>query len=316
MYFNKEKYFKYLPSKKFAIITSAVIVLAALIFVIFFMSSSGESFSITGNKNNTPLKVENQTIADLIQNDSDGDSVADWEEALWGTDKNKKITFNDMPDATYIENKKKELKIEGSVTANAAKLTETEKFAIEFFTSYNALKASGQVGSDAMNNFSSALGQRIVNPDLIDRYTEADIKIDSADTPVLRQKYYENVKSLFEKYKSEGLGDELDIISRSLAASSTSGTAGVSERYAELLAIADAYKNFAKETMEVIVPQGLIDYHLRIANNANNTGISVSNMSNIASDPLIGLSGLSQYQKYSEGLIRGVTDLENFLLFQ
>ena len=46
----------------------------------------------------------------IIVVDTDGDGIADWEEALWGTDKNKKITFNDTPDATYIENKKKELK--------------------------------------------------------------------------------------------------------------------------------------------------------------------------------------------------------------
>src|SRR3989344_2653957 len=111
MNFNKEKYLKYLPSKKFILIISAGIVLAVVVFVIFFMSSSGENF-ITGNKSDSALKIENQTIVNLIQNDSDGDGIADWEEALWGTDKNKKITFNDMPDATYIENKKKELKIE------------------------------------------------------------------------------------------------------------------------------------------------------------------------------------------------------------
>ena len=67
MNFNKEKYQKYLPSKKFAIITSGVIVLAVLIFRNFFMPSSGENFSIPGNKNNTALKVENPTLPDLIQ---------------------------------------------------------------------------------------------------------------------------------------------------------------------------------------------------------------------------------------------------------
>ena len=120
------------------------------------MPSSGENFSITGNKNNTALKVENPTLPDLIQRDTDGDGVPDWEEALWGTDKNKKITFNDTPDATYIENKKKELKIEGNVIADATKLTETEKFAREFFTSYSAMKSSGQIDQNTINDFSSA----------------------------------------------------------------------------------------------------------------------------------------------------------------
>src|ERR1035437_9845115 len=123
MNFNKEKYLKYLPSKKFMLIIGAGLVLVVVIFVIFFMSSSGQNFT-TGNKNNTALKVENQTITDLIQKDSDGDGVPDWEEVLWGTDPNKKITFNDTPDATYIANKKKALNIEETANVTAQNLTE------------------------------------------------------------------------------------------------------------------------------------------------------------------------------------------------
>ncbi|MFA6605323.1 MAG: thrombospondin type 3 repeat-containing protein [Patescibacteria group bacterium] len=312
MNFDKEKYLKYLPSKKFMLITSACIVLAIIIFVIFFMSSSGESF-FTGNKEtNNTLKVGNQSIADLIQNDTDGDGIADWEEALWGTDKNKKITFNDTPDATYIENKKKELKIEGSV--NETKLTETEKFAREFFTSYSAMKSSGQVDDETINSFSNALGQKIVNPNLIDQYTETDIKINEEDDSISKQKYYESIKKLFKSYQSAGIGDELDIVSKGLVTNSASGAANDTDQYSKLSEIANAYQDFAKKIMEVSVPQSLTEYHLQIANNANNTGISVSNMSEIVSDPIVGLSGLSQYQKYSDDLIKAVADLENFLL--
>lgn len=314
MIFNTKKYKKYLPSKKFTIITSVTIVLAVFIFVIFFMSSSGENFSITGNKNNTVLKVENPTLPDLIQRDMDSDGIPDWEEALWGTDKNKKITFNDTPDATYIENKKKELKIEGSIIADATKLTETEKFAREFFTSYSAMKSSGQIDSDAINNFSSALGQEIIDPNLVDRYVETNIKINNIDNSASKQKYYIEVKNLFKKYQSAGLGDELDIISQALASSSASGTSNNTSQYDKLPTIANAYQNFAKKVIELSVPQSLIEYHLRITNSANNTGISVSNLGKIVSDPIVGLSGLSQYQKYSDDLVKAVADLEAFLL--
>lgn len=309
----QEKYSKYLPSKKFAIIASSVVVLGVIIFMIFFMSSNGENF-ITGNKkNNSALKVENQTIIELIQKDSDKDGVTDWEEDLWGTDKNKKITFGDINDATYIENKKKGLKIEGSVNEN--KLTETEKFAREFFTSYSAMKSSGEIDNETINSFSNALGEKIVNPDLIDKYTEANIKINNTDTPISKQKYYQEVKILFNKYKEEGIGDELDIISMTLASNSTNEINN-SSQYSKLSTIAKAYQDFAKKTIELYVPTSLKDYHLSIINNANNTGISVLSMAKISSDPIIGLSGLSQYQKYSENLIKTVTDLETFLLQQ
>jgi len=310
MNFNTEKYKKFLPSKKFVLIVSISIVLAVIIFVIFFMSSGGELFSIGGKKSNTPLKVENQTITELIQNDTDGDGIADWEEALWETDKNKKITFSDMPDTTYIENKKKELKIEGSV--NEKNLTETDKFARKFFTSYSAMKSSGQVDNEAINNFSSALGQKIVNPNLIDKYNETDIKINSIDDNSSKLKYYENIKKLFKSYQSVGIGNELYIVSQGLASSSSSDTS----QYAKLSTIATAYQDFAKKVIETRVPKSLTDYHLRIANSANNTGISVANLGKITNDPIIGLSGLSQYQKYSDDLIKAVAELEAFLLKQ
>jgi len=315
MNFNKEKYLKYLPSKKFIIITSVILVLVVIIFVIFFMPSGVKSF-ITGNKNPTALKVENQSITDLIGKDSDGDGVPDWEEILWGTDPNKKMTFNNTPDATYIENKKKELNIEQSASANEQNLTETEKFAREFFASYSALKSSGQIDNNTINNFSNSLGQNIVNPNLIDHYSATDVKINTTDNSASRQKYYHDVQKLFKGYQANGLGDELSIISQSLATNSANGTTNNTNQNNKLYTIGNAYQDFAKKVMGVSVPQSLADYHLRIANSANNTGISVLNMTKITNDPIVGLSGLSEYQKYSDDLVKAVADLETFLLKQ
>lgn len=307
-----EKYLKYLPSKKFAIIIGIVAVLSVIIFAIFFMSSGSESFSITGKtKQDSAVAIGNQTVEELIQKDTDEDGIPDWEEKLWGTDPNKKITFNDTTDATYIANKKKELKIEQSV--DETKLTETDKFARQFFSSYSAMKSSGQIDGDTINSFSNALGQKIVNPNLIDRYTETDVKINTTDDKTTRQKYYKDVKNLFQQYKGYGLGEEIDIISKGLAENSANGTADNTATYSKLATIGSAYQNFAKKIMELSVPQSLTDYHLRISNSANDTGISVINMQKIVSDPIIGLSGLSQYQKYSDSLVKAVADLETFL---
>jgi hypothetical protein len=278
--------------------------------MLFFSSSSKENFVIRETGNNVALKIENQTINDLMQKDSDGDGISDWEEALWGTDKNKIRTFDNISDATYIENKKKELNIEQSV--NVSKLTETEKFAREFFTSFSAMKESGQVDQDTINSFSNALGQKIVNPALVDRYGEADIKIDTDDNSdlVQKQKYYDTVKKLFESYAGTGIGDELDIVNSGLA---SSGTTNNADPYRKLSVIANAYQDFAKKLMEIKVPGELTIYHLQIANSSNNTGISVMNMKEIVNDPLVGLQGLSQYQKYSEDLTKAVADLETVL---
>ncbi|HAS81001.1 MAG: hypothetical protein UR25_C0003G0166 [Candidatus Nomurabacteria bacterium GW2011_GWE1_32_28] len=308
-----QKYFKYLPSKKFILITVGIVILGIIVFIVFFMSSSGENFLTENKKSSAKLKVENQTISELIQNDTDGDGIADWEEALWGTDKNTKITFGDMTDATYIENKKKELNIEQKTSINETKLTETEKFARQFFTSYNAMRSSGEVDKDTIDSFSNALGQKIIDPNLIDRYSEIDIKINEKDDTTSREEYYINIKKIFKKYQTEGIGRELSIVSNGLASSKTSNDG---DKYNELSTIAISYQNFAKEVIKTNVPKSLKYYHLQIANSSNNTGISVSNMEKIADDTIIGLSGLSQYQKYSEDLIKAVIDLEKYLLKQ
>ena len=175
------------------------------------------------------------------------------------------------------------------------------------------MKSSGQIDSDTINNFSNALGQKIVNPNLVNRYLETDVKINSDDTIISQQKYYQDVQKLFRGYLSSGLGDELAIISASVISNETDEFINNADQNTKLSKIASAYQGFAKEMMDVSVPASLARYHLQIANNANNTGISVSGMAKIVSDPIVGLSGLSQYQKYSEELISAVENLETIL---
>lgn len=305
-FFNQQylKYQKYLPSKTFTIYMGGALGIFIIIFSISYFTDTNSS--IFKKKNN--LEVENPTVLALIERDTDGDSIKDWEEALWGTDKNNKNTFG-MADSTYIENKKKELNIEETQASDKV-LTETEKFSREFFTAYTALKTSGQVEGNAINNFSHALGQKMVNPTLINRYFQDEVKINKTDNKTSRDKYYNTLKTLFGTYSEAGIGDELDIVSSGLISSEKTG---VTNDYAELLLIAEAYQGFGAEVMKVSVPQSLTDYHLRIANSANNTGVSVSNMTKIVTDPVTGLSGLSQYQQYSDDLINAVDDLEKAL---
>ncbi len=292
-----------MPSKKIQIITA--ICIFVLIIIIFFLKSSTRSNFLAKQKQ---LEVQNSTINELIAKDTDGDGVADWEEALWGTDKNKTMTFEGVADKTYIENKKKDLNIAES-GSSGENLNETEKFSRDFFTAFMAMK-SGEVDQNTINGFSSALGQKVANPNILDQYLEKDIKIDNSGDLNKQEKYYLAIQGLFEQYKSEGLGDELDIVSGTLASTTDNDKITKTE---QLLKIANAYKGFAADIMKLSVPEKLVKYHLKIANSANNTSISVNNMSKIVGDPVVGLSGLSQYQKYSNELINSAKELESTL---
>lgn len=284
---------------------SALLILVVF-FLIFYFVSRKENFQ--SKNEGVGLAVGEQTVLELIERDTDLDSIPDWEESLWGTNKTKPRTFDDIPDSVYIENKKKELNIEQE--QNDKSLTETEKFAREFFTAYTALKSSGQVDDEAINSFSNALGQKIVNPDLIDRYTENQALLTTTDTLTDKKKYYETLKKIFDSYRKTGLGEELDIVNSGLI---SYGSNGSSADYQKLSVISTSYREFAEKVMLVKVPKSLLAYHIRIANSSNNLSISVGNMVKIINDPVVGLSGLSQYQKYSDDLAIAVGDLESYL---
>jgi hypothetical protein len=294
----------YLPSKKFIYLIIVIVVLGIIFFLIFNFYSQKKLFFFSDKESG--LKNEKLTINDSLQKDTDNDGVVDWEETLWGTDKNKKATFDTVSDLLYIESKKKELNID--TTKDEQGLTETEKFAREFFATYVAMKTAGN-DANTINNFSNALGQKIIYPSLIDGYNEQDIKINTInDTIEGRMAYYLNLKKIFESYESKGMGEELSIVANGLTSTTKS------ENYSKLLVIANAYQDFAKKIMEMSVPQSLISYHLKIANGSNNTGISVLSMTKIINDPIVGLSGLSQYEKYSDEFIKASEELATKIL--
>lgn len=294
---------QYLPSKKFQKTIIAFLVLGTVIFiVIFIISSQKEKYS-----SQTGLAVNNKTVYELLGKDTDGDGVEDWEEQFWGTDKNKKFTFEGISDSQYVDNKRLALNTEQELNTKA--LTETDIFAREFFPAILALNSEG-VDQETINNFSNALGQKIVTPEIKVTYFDSDIKTNQDEDKASKINYYKTIQKLFNKYKEDGIGEELQIISQGLLSYSNEGK---TTETSELLIIGQAYQDFAKGVIAIEVPGSLSEYHLRIANNAHNTGASVLNMAKVIEDPIIGLSALSSYQKYSQDLIDTVDELETEL---
>ncbi len=292
---------KYLPSKKFTIWMGIGIAVIAGVFLISRFSTASRFIS------EKKLRAEKVTLNDLWQKDTDGDGVMDWEEGLWGTDVNKAVTFDGEPDSSYIRKRREALPAGDTAGMEG---TETEKFAQEFFTSFVALKQNGQFDEKTINNLYGSIGEKIADPSLLDRYTSNNVKL-SEETGVQAQaKYYDTLQGLFEKYAEAGIGDELEAVSGDITTYSSTGETNSESR---LSGIADAYQEFASKMSEMSVPSSLVSHHLKIMNDANNTGVAVRNMEKMVTDPIIGLSGLSQYQKYSDDLIKAARELQAIL---
>lgn len=317
---------KYLPQKK---ITYFMVVCALLVFGIWgiykflFESSSISSANNSASQLVVQTNPDDIDTDDLLTKSSAGDGIPDWEKALWGLDPKTTTAPDGTPDAEYIKNKQDELKnaagtsTDQSATTNtdtddsSSDLTETDKFARQFFATFLALKQSGQVDSTTIDNLSGALGQNIVNPDLPDKYSETDITTadDGQDSD---QDYYTQVQNLFASYKNTQIGQEITIVAGVIGDDSAT-LDQKTEAEAELDSIADAYQDFAQKLISIPTPSDLVSYELEIANNAYNTGLSVQNLSKAIDDPILGLSGLSQYQKYSDALVSSATNLKTYL---
>lgn len=302
---NFQKIKPYLPSKQFQYILITLVVIGILIFAIFYFFSKNETFS-----RNKDLEINKKTIKDIVGTDTDGDGIADWEETLWGTDKNKQYSFEGISDFEYIENKKKALNTGEDANGEAIKLTETDIFAREFFASYVALKGQEGITETEIINFTNSLGKTITNQNLPEIYTKNKTKITEEDTQEERLKYYETISNLFDKYRNEyNLGGELEIISKGLTNYQNEGK---EESYNELIIIGEGYQEFAKEASKIESPLSFEEYHLDILNNAHNTGLAIIDMSKVVADPIVGLSAINLYGKYSDALIIAVEKLEDF----
>lgn len=291
------------PRKKTIFFVVIIIVVTVAVLLLFF--SEKENFNKNGSE--LGLNTTGPEIKDLIKTDTDKDGILDWEEALWGTDKNKTETFG-MPDLKYVEQKKQALDIEQ--IQNDKTLNETEIFAQEFFATYTAMKNSGQ-GNESVNAFSNLLGQKIGDPTLGDVYKESQIKISKVDTLDSRLSYYIKLENLFNKYVEFGIGDEVEIVNSGLISYTEKGQ---NADYSALVTIGEAYKNFAEDVVGIEVPKTLVESHLKIINSAHNTGVSVGNMTKAIEDPIIGIGGVTQYEKYSNELYTAVGELEDFIL--
>ena len=299
---------KYLPSKKFIKIGISFIVVGIILFFILnFVFSKKSFFTSSPNDSTGKIGVDRLAILKMTQKDSDGDGVPDWEESLWGTDPKNPATFQGISDKTYIESKKKELNGNKDTGPDSGNLTETEKFAREFFSTYVAMKTSGQTDDTTINNFSSYLGDNIANPILTDRYTEANLTIDNSNNGAGdSKKYFSELKKIFDTYRDSGIGEELSIMDTGLASGGDLGEDSVTR----LSTIANLYKDFTEKASKIPVPKNLVTYDLKMLNDGNNTGISVLNMTKISTDPIIGLGGVTQYQKYSSEFVNSSQELE------
>ncbi len=102
---------KYLPSKKFVIITLSIFATLGLVFFLVgkFQKNPDGSLAVKDNWSLSEEKIEAQTLGELVKKDSDQDGLPDWEETLWGLDPRNPETTPGTKDADVVAKRRAEL---------------------------------------------------------------------------------------------------------------------------------------------------------------------------------------------------------------
>ncbi|MEI7709380.1 MAG: thrombospondin type 3 repeat-containing protein [bacterium] len=267
------------------------------LLIIFLLNNTSifknsETYQAVNNDDST-LTIGDETIETLVNKDTDGDGILDWEENLWGTDPTKKETTPGTLDSVAISKIK-------ATNANSSKnattgtekienLTKTDKFSRELFATISSLSQNGNIDATSADQLGSALADQIQNSVQRKVFTIADIKANSDDSIAAIQKYSDDLNSLYLKHQTNK--KVLDIIQKLVADEQNVSV------LSELDQIISASTAVIAELGKIKVPQTLSFLHLDLMNSTEAVLENITDIKLLDSDPIVAISAITQYQK-------------------
>lgn len=251
-------------------------------------------------------------IGDLVNKDTDGDGIPDWEEAIWGTDPTKKETTPGVLDSVTIEKLKfmQEMNQLGEssptgTTQNNAKLTQTDKFSRELFATITSLNQSGAMDQATIDKISSSLAEQIKNSPQRKVYTLSDIKISTKDDAQAVKDYIAASKKI--NIKSSINYTVFDVLNKLTTSENNVDTSQLSK----LDPIIEQLNKTISASLKIEVPQSLAVLHLNVINVMEKLTENISDVKLYDTDVIVALSAISQYNQNNETLKTVTTALSN-----
>lgn len=265
------------------------------------------SVSTIFERNKSGLAYESALIEDILKKDTDGDTVLDWEESLWGLDPTKSETTPGTPDSTVVN----KLRAEGSVAGASGEggsyeenLTETDKFARELFSTVTALEQSGALDEETAERMASSLAKSIENSVQGKIYTRTDIYI-VPDNITAVKTYNTGLNNIF--IPSTVSYSITDVFAKFIG----DGAEVNPEALKELDPIIKEFDLKTKAVLKLPTPESLVVYHINFLNALQRVSQSLSQIKLYESDSLVALGALSQYDESASSLDLAILNLQN-----
>ncbi len=250
------------------------------------------------------LIYNNEVLGDLVNRDTDGDGVLDWEESLWGTDPTKKETTPGIPDSDAIASLKKEQNI--STTGdniNGGALTQTDKFSQELFATVAALNQAGAIDQTTVDKLSTSLADQIKNSVPKKVYLPSEIRVNPDNSTKAIQNYSDALNNIYKKNKPSQT--VTDVLQKFIA----DGNEADPSVLPQLDPIIAQINTIINSLVRTEVPQSLASLHLDLINALERLAENVTDIKLYDTDTVLALRAISQYDQNIDLLDKAQSNL-------
>ncbi|MBY0376774.1 thrombospondin type 3 repeat-containing protein [Patescibacteria group bacterium] len=282
-----------------------ILIVGAILFVVVIFLLKNNSIYKNHNSQDAASIYGNLSVKDLVDVDTDGDGVTDWEESLWGTDPTKKDTNADgVPDSVEIEKIKRARGVALNGDAENSEdtpLTQTDKFSRELLSTVAALNQTGGIDQGTVEKITDSLANKIQNPEIRKTYTSANIKIGTDDSANAYKDYSASVDNLSVKYPING--NTMDILQEFIG----DGENVNPDALKKLDPIIKQTQQFIYGLVNIKTPPSLATLHLGTINALEQLTENLTDIQLYDTDPVVAMGAMSKYQENTDAL-QAVTD--------
>ncbi len=287
---------------------------AVLFLVVLFLLKTGFIFktieTYQANNQNNGLVEDNTTVADLVNKDSNGNGIPDWQESLYGLDPTKKATADGTLNSDVIAKLRAEQSVStingSTTTTQQEKLTETEKFSRELFATVSAASQNGTMDQATIDALGASLAERVQNSPQRKIFSISDIKVINNDTAAAFTNYSSALNNIYIKYSTTDYG-VLNALQDFMADPNNVN----SKALVKLTTIIKQTTKIIGEMQKIEVPQSISTLHLNILNSEEALVENLSDIQLYDTDPILSLGGITKYKENATKLQSTLNDLTN-----
>lgn len=286
---------EYLPSKRIGYIIIILTIIIVVFFTLKYIPSTQKTTIFSKNTTIAENQQKSSKIGDIVNKDTDGDGIFDWEESIRGTDPNKTDTDSDgVSDFTEIE----QLRAQESTSNQNTPETETSIFAKQLFTTVASLQESGNLNEESASKIidqASLSAQKNVQKTF---YTKEQLNI----SPKLTGKAFEkNTTAIL--VKNNVTYESLQKIFAILGTLPDTGEVEGTTIVEDLTTIDTMFKKALGELLKNPVPAQSTETYLKFLNTLEYISENISDMTLVETNPIVSFSAITVYPENISSII-------------